>query len=128
MELIERYIYAVSRRLPVSQRADIEQELRTLIEDMIQERCHGEAGQEQIMALLKELGDPAYLAGQYREEQKYLIGPQLYDAYTLAMRIFLAASVFGISLIEIVVFSFIRTLCWKIYCSNLRHCSCGLYV
>ena len=59
MELIERYIYAVSRRLPVSQRADIEQELRTLIEDMIQERCHGEAGQEQIMALLKELGDPA---------------------------------------------------------------------
>lgn len=73
MELIERYIYAVSRRLPVSQRADIEQELRTLIEDMIQERCHGEVGQEQIMALLKELGDPAYLAGQYREEQKYLI-------------------------------------------------------
>ena len=104
MELIERYIYAVSRRLPVSQRADIEQELRTLIEDMIQERCHGEVGQEQIMALLKELGDPAYLAGQYREEQKYLIGPQLYDAYTLAMRIFLAASVFGISLIEIVGF------------------------
>ena len=103
-ELIERYIYAVSRRLPVSQRADIEQELRTLIEDMIQERCHGEVGQEQIMALLKELGDPAYLAGQYREEQKYLIGPQLYDAYTLAMRIFLAASVFGISLIEIVGF------------------------
>ena len=33
-----------------------------------------------------------------------MIGPQLYDAYTLAMRIFLAASVFGISLIEIVGF------------------------
>ena len=104
MELIERYIYAVSRRLPVSQRADIEQELRTLIEDMIQERCHGEISQEQIMELLKELGDPVYLAGQYREEQKYLIGPQIYDTYVLALRIFLAASVFGISLIETVAY------------------------
>ena len=35
MEMVERYIYAVTKKLPEKQRSDIEQELRSLIEDML---------------------------------------------------------------------------------------------
>lgn len=38
MEMMERYIYAVTRKLPQSQREDIGKELRGLIEDMLEER------------------------------------------------------------------------------------------
>ena len=38
-ELIERYIYAVTKRLPYKMRADIEKELRALIDDMLEQRC-----------------------------------------------------------------------------------------
>lgn len=41
MELIDRYIYAVTKKLPQKQREDIEKELRTLIDDMLEERCAG---------------------------------------------------------------------------------------
>lgn len=34
MEMIDRYIYAVTQRLPEQQRADIKQELIGLIEDI----------------------------------------------------------------------------------------------
>ena len=38
MDLINRYIYAVTQKLPESQRADIEKELHGLIEDMLEDR------------------------------------------------------------------------------------------
>ena len=39
MEMINRYIYAVTQKLPQSQRKDIADELRGLIEDMLEERA-----------------------------------------------------------------------------------------
>ena len=38
-DLIERYIYAVTKRLPQKVQKDISDELRTLIDDMLAERC-----------------------------------------------------------------------------------------
>lgn len=38
-DLIERYIYAVTKRLPQKVQKDISDELRTLIDDMLVERC-----------------------------------------------------------------------------------------
>ena len=37
-EMIERYIYEVVRRLPAKQRDDTGRELRSLIDDMLEER------------------------------------------------------------------------------------------
>lgn len=37
-DLRERYIYAATRGLPRASRADIEQELRTLIDDLLEEQ------------------------------------------------------------------------------------------
>lgn len=38
MDLINRYIYAVTQKLPESQRADIEKELQGLVEDMLEDQ------------------------------------------------------------------------------------------
>jgi len=105
MEIIERYIYAVTRRLPEKQRSDIEKELRGLIEDMLDDRLGSrEAAAEDIKAVLMELGDPAELADQYRTKKKYLIGPENYDTYILVLKIIIAAAAFGITLAAIIGF------------------------
>ncbi len=99
MEKVERYIYAVTRKLPEKQRKDIEQELRSLIEDMLADRA-GEVNPSEadIDAVLTELGDPALLADSYRMAKKYLIGPQNYDTYLFVLKIVIAAVAFGITL------------------------------
>lgn len=38
-DLIERYVYAVTKRLPAKLRADVSRELYGLIDDMLAERC-----------------------------------------------------------------------------------------
>ena len=38
-DLLERYLYAVTRRLPGKQREDVAQELRGLVDDMLSDRC-----------------------------------------------------------------------------------------
>lgn len=61
-DLIERYIYAVTKRLPQKVQKDISDELRTLIDDMLAERC-GELVPEEkdIRVVLTELGTPEEL-------------------------------------------------------------------
>jgi hypothetical protein len=99
MEKIERYIYAVTKKLPEKQRGDIEKELRSLIGDMLADRVgENEASQGDIEAVLVELGDPNELADQYREKKQYLVGPDNYDTYMLVLKIVLAAVAFGITL------------------------------
>jgi hypothetical protein len=57
--LIDRYIYAVSRQLPAKSREDTAKELRTLIADMLAERgAEQEPSEENIRAVLTELGRP----------------------------------------------------------------------
>jgi len=98
-EKVDRYIYAVTRRLPEKQRKDIEQELRSLIEDMIVDRTgEGSHREADIEAVLTELGDPVLLADSYRMGKKHLIGPDNYDTYLFVVKIVLAAVAFGITL------------------------------
>lgn len=99
MEMIDRYIYAVTRRLPQKQREDIEKELRSLIEDMINERCIDKEPQKSdIETILNELGDPSKLASKYRDDKNYLIGPELFDTYLFVIKIVMAAVIFGVGL------------------------------
>jgi len=103
MELIDRYVYAVTRRLPTEQRADIEKELRGLIEDMLAEspdpKLDGDAAVE---AVLRKLGHPALLAARYRGSEQHLIGPGLYYLYTLVLKIVLLATGGGLLIAMIV--------------------------
>lgn len=106
MELMDRYVYAVTSKLPAQQREDIEKELRGLIQDMLDERTKGgEASLADMEEVLLELGSPSRLADQYRGSGRYLIGPELFDSYLLVLKIVMAAIgitmaiVFGIRLV-----------------------------
>jgi len=64
--LKNRYIYAVTRHLPVKMQADVEKELDGLISDMLDERRGNNANSEQdIKDVLAELGAPEELALKY---------------------------------------------------------------
>ncbi|HOE34427.1 MAG: hypothetical protein GX415_03120 [Chloroflexi bacterium] len=102
--LIERYIYAISRQLPQKSREDTARELRTLIADMLAERCgEREAAEEDIRAVLIELGRPEELAQKYLpQRQNCLIGQPHFRVYQLVLKIVLAATLFGLSVAMVV--------------------------
>ncbi|HJR79828.1 MAG TPA: hypothetical protein VJ821_07135 [Anaerolineales bacterium] len=86
MNLIDRYIAAVGRHLPEKDRSDIEAEIRSMIEDMLderRERGHGiKSTDEKVIAeTLEELGNPRLLAFKYAPPKRYLIGPEWYEGY-----------------------------------------------
>jgi len=107
MGIIDRYIYAVTKRLPENQRGDIEKELRSIIEDMM-EQYDGESNEAKVQKVLLELGDPALLADNYRGSKRYLIGPDNYNNYITVMKIVFMAIFIGISVGVVVenIFSF----------------------
>lgn len=87
--LIERYVAAVGKLLPAGTRSDVQLELRTALQDALEERGleadkkEDEAG---VVALLKEYGKPEKMAVSYGT-QSYLIGPLLFPHYLTVLRI-----------------------------------------
>lgn len=82
MNLIDAYVYEVTRRLPEKLRQDIDLELRAAIEDMLPEHYT----EDDVKDALSKLGDPAVLAASYRDQPMYLIGPNVYDAYIWTLK------------------------------------------
>ena len=75
--LTDRYVWAVLRAVPRSQRTELEPEIRALVADAIEAR-NGEpapSAEAAERAALAELGDPRVLAARYSEQPQYLIGP-----------------------------------------------------
>jgi hypothetical protein len=107
MNLIDKYIAEVGRHLPRKNRADIEAEIRSTLEDMLDERKQAEGGvpseskdradEATILQLLKEYGSPREVAATYKTHQ-YLIGPRLFPVFETVVRIVFAV-VAGASLI-----------------------------
>src|SRR5215212_5190286 len=82
MNWTERYLAAALRSIPAAKRADVEQELRSSIEDGIEERiAAGADGATAERAVLESLGDPSLLAAAYTGKPNYLIGPELFPIY-----------------------------------------------
>ncbi|MDW7655937.1 MAG: hypothetical protein SCM11_02050 [Bacillota bacterium] len=118
MNLMDRYVYAVVRHVPASQKADIEKEIRAMIDELLQEKmkktqtgqdgtASGREGQNEpdeqaVRAVLTSLGDPAELARQYHGSSQYVIGPALYETYWLVMRIVLAATGIGLLIATVI--------------------------
>lgn len=100
-ELIDRYVYDVTRRLPEKMRQDIGEELRTLIEDMAEDK--------DIEDVLEELGDPTILARKYRGDSGSLISGVYYDSYWFFIKIILACAAVGL-LISDIVSGFVRVV------------------
>lgn len=104
-DLIERYIYAVTKRLNRKQRDDVAQELRTLIDDMLTERC-GERipAEKDVRIVLTELGTPQELYSQYAEDANAcLIGQPYYTTYKFVMKIVLCAVAAGMTISSVIL-------------------------
>jgi hypothetical protein len=90
MNLLNRYLQAVSKSLPAATRNDIVAELRANIlaqmEDREQELGHPLTDDQQA-EILRRFGNPAIVAGRYSEHNfglafgKQLIGPELFPFY-----------------------------------------------
>ncbi len=104
-DLMERYIYAVTRRLPGKQREDVSRELRGLIDDMLIERCGGRIPEEKdLRVVLTELGSPQELYEKYDENSgKCLIGPPYYSTYSYVTKIVLIATAAGLSIASFIL-------------------------
>ncbi|ETT86573.1 hypothetical protein MKZ08_10555 [Viridibacillus sp. FSL R5-0477] len=77
MELIDKYIHEVTRRLSQKDRAAIALELKATIEDMLP----SDYTEKDIKEALVKLGDPAVLAKTYQDKPMYLIGPIYFQSY-----------------------------------------------
>ncbi len=101
-EWIDRYVNEVGRRLPPNQRADVEREIRSLIEDEMAGRLDAleTAGAARLdkeataLAVLQQFGSPAEMAARYYAP-RYLIGPTMFPVFRIVFSIVLAVTLFA---------------------------------
>ena len=96
INLIDTYVSEIGRHLPKKTRADIEAEIRSILQDMLDERCQKTGkpvDEEMTLDVLKIYGTPEIVASTYVGE-RYLIGPRLYPVFITVLRI--ALMVIGI--------------------------------
>lgn len=98
-EWIDRYVNEVGERMPAKQRADVELEIRSLIEDELE--AAGQADEAAVFAVLRKFGPPEEMAAHY-VPPRYLIGPALFPTFTMVLRIVLLV-ILGVSLFGVAV-------------------------
>ena len=104
MNIIDRYVTEVGKQLPRKNRLDIETELRSTLEDMLEDRSQqtGRPADEALATeLLQEYGAPRKVAATY-QTHPYLIGPRMFPMYTLVLKIVLFAVTLGLTIATIV--------------------------
>ncbi len=84
-DLVERYVAQVGRYLPKNEREEIQNELRSLLQDQLDDRYKGAPGDDDVVELLSEFGDPREMAASYSSEQ-YLVGPDLYPTMMMVLQ------------------------------------------
>jgi len=88
MELLERYLQAVRKYLPLRRQDDIIAELRANLEAQLEDK-ETELGRPLTIGeaedWLRALGSPMMVAARYQPQQ-YLIGPALFPMYMFVMR------------------------------------------
>lgn len=99
-DLIDRYIYAVTRRMNPKIREDVKKELYGLVDDMLTERCGGRTPEEkEIRVVLTEIGSPQEVYAKYDEDsQKCFIGQPYYSTYKFVLRIVLLCVALGMTI------------------------------
>lgn len=93
MDLIERYVEEVARRLPRNQRGDVARELRSSLEDSLESSAGApldQVDEESAIELLLEFDPPQQVAASYRTGPDHLIGPAHYPSFLKTMKIAIA--------------------------------------
>jgi hypothetical protein len=95
-----RYVTAATQHLPESRRSDVAREIRTAIDELVDQRR--ESGEPEDLAVresLNELGDPAKFAAAYEDAPRYLIGPGWYPSYIALLKRLLPIGLIGFATI-----------------------------
>jgi hypothetical protein len=87
MDLIERYVEAVTERLRPRRRTDVDRELRASILDALEARGGSPESETDVAAVLADLGEPSAVAAAYEPGSQYLIGPELYPLFRRVVRV-----------------------------------------
>lgn len=82
-ELLESYLYEVGKRLSSTGKEDLLNELKSNIEEQLENK----EDSERLKEVLTELGAPEVIASNYSGKPRYLIGPELYETYWMVMLI-----------------------------------------
>ncbi|MBS1802156.1 MAG: hypothetical protein JST28_02255 [Acidobacteria bacterium] len=89
MELLDRYLQAVRKYLPLRRQDDIIAELRANMESQIED-LESELGraltQGELDDFLRKMGHPMVVASRYQPQQ-YLIGPTMFPMYLYVLRL-----------------------------------------
>jgi hypothetical protein len=87
MSWLDRYIEAVRRYLPAAQREDVGEEIRSLLQDQIDDRADGsvETGDQVALDVLREFGHPLKVAAGY-QDRRVLISEPLFPIYKQVLK------------------------------------------
>lgn len=120
-DLMERYIYAVTKHMKSAMKKDVAAELETIIQDMLEERCGDVIPTEHdIKVVLTELGTPAELASKYKGEiQDCLIGQPYYSLYVYVLKIVTACVIGGMFLAQIMAAVTSHTIWYIAICRTI---------
>lgn len=104
-DMIDRYIYAVTKRMNPKIREDVSKELYALVDDMLMERCGDAAPTEKdIRVVLTELGSPQELYAKYDEDSNQcLIAQPYYSAYKFVLKIVLTCVIAGLTMASLIL-------------------------
>lgn len=91
MELIERYLNETGKHLPRKNREDILAEIKSHLEDTLDERTGGKPSDDDAITLLKETGSPQKMAASYAPQGQYVVGPALFPLWRMVTGIAIAA-------------------------------------
>jgi hypothetical protein len=89
MELLDRYLQAVRKYLPVRRQDDIIAELRANMESQIEDKeseLNRPLTQGEMEDLLRKMGHPMIVASRYQPQQ-HLIGPAIFPMYLYVLRL-----------------------------------------
>lgn len=80
--IIDKYLFAVVKHLDIKKRESVKKELNSLIWDMLEERTNGrEIQEEDVYAVLEQIGKPSDLAEKYMGEGKTSLLEGIYFRY-----------------------------------------------
>ena len=92
MNMLDLYITEIGRHLPEKTRTDLQREIRSLLEDALDDASQSQdrpVDEAMTVEVLKKFGEPEKVAASY-SQPRYLIGPRIFPTYWMVLRIVLA--------------------------------------
>lgn len=105
MSLVDRYLAAVAAQLPASNRDDVVAELRDDIMSRVEARQDAlgrDLTDDEVEAILREVGHPLVVAARFSSGPQQLIGPDLFPWWMFGVKVGLIVLV-GVTLLSILV-------------------------